>query len=69
MGIARLTQDIDVTLVTGFRNEKKYAKLLLSRFQSRVPDAYVVFMCNSPNKIPDLLSNIRICVCKLSADL
>ncbi|MDP3980480.1 MAG: nucleotidyl transferase AbiEii/AbiGii toxin family protein [Chlamydiota bacterium] len=36
-GQPRLTQDVDVTLLTGFGAEKDYARKLLSRFSSRVP--------------------------------
>lgn len=36
-GQPRLTQDVDVTLLTGFENEGGYVNLLLSRYASRVP--------------------------------
>ena len=38
-GEIRLTQDIDLCLLCGFGNEKKYINLLLKKFRSRITDA------------------------------
>lgn len=39
-GEPRMTQDIDVSLFTGFGNEKIYIKKMLDDFKSRIPDAF-----------------------------
>lgn len=36
---ARVTQDVDLTLLTGFGNEEHYVDILLGRFRGRVADA------------------------------
>ncbi|MCI0746807.1 MAG: hypothetical protein L0Y58_15500 [Verrucomicrobia subdivision 3 bacterium] len=36
---ARVTQDVDLTLLTGFGNEENYVDRLLSRFEPRIADA------------------------------
>lgn len=38
-GTPRLTNDLDLTLLTGFGNEADYANALLAEYQSRIPDA------------------------------
>jgi hypothetical protein len=38
-GEARFTRDVDVTLLTGFGNEKQYIDTLLNEFSSRVENA------------------------------
>lgn len=38
-GEPRVTLDVDMTLLTGFGDEERYATALLSSFQSRIPDA------------------------------
>jgi len=38
-GRPRLTVDIDICLLTGFREEDKYIKILLSHFLTRIDDA------------------------------
>lgn len=38
-GELRMTQDVDLCLLTGFGNEKKYINGLLEAFKSRIPDA------------------------------
>lgn len=38
-GEPRVTQDVDLTLLTGFRNEDAYVDALLARFESRIEDA------------------------------
>lgn len=38
-GEVRMTQDIDLSLLTGFGNEDRFIKVLLENFQSRVKDA------------------------------
>ena len=38
-GEPRLTQDVDLTIVTGFGSEAPYVDALLARFQGRRPDA------------------------------
>ncbi len=38
-GDPRATQDIDITLLTGFERESEYIKILLDRFKARLPDA------------------------------
>jgi len=38
-GEIRMTQDIDLCLLCGFGNEKKYVKTLLENFKSRISDA------------------------------
>jgi len=39
-GEPRFTQDIDLTLYTGFENEEKIIDQILSRFQSRIDDMH-----------------------------
>lgn len=38
-GTPRLTNDLDLTLLTGFGAEARYAEALLQEFESRIPDA------------------------------
>ena len=38
-GTPRLTNDLDLTLLTGFGGEAAYAAALLAEFESRIPDA------------------------------
>src|SRR6187402_2297289 len=38
-GQARVTRDIDITLLTGFGNEAAFVEALLSRYTPRTPDA------------------------------
>lgn len=38
-GEPRLTQDVDLTVITGFGSEASYVDALLARFQGRRPDA------------------------------
>lgn len=38
-GQPRLTQDVDVTLLTGFGDEGHYIKSLIVKYESRIPDA------------------------------
>lgn len=38
-GELRVTQDVDLTLLTGFREEERYVDALLSRFAPRIDDA------------------------------
>jgi hypothetical protein len=38
-GTPRLTNDLDLTLLTGFGGEAAYTEALLGAFQSRIPDA------------------------------
>ena len=38
-GEPRMTQDIDLSLLTGFGSEEAYIAALLSRFPARIPDA------------------------------
>ena len=38
-GTPRLTNDLDITVLTGFGGEAAFAEALLSEFESRVPDA------------------------------
>ncbi len=38
-GTPRLTNDLDLTLLTGFGEEAKYVDVLLQEFTSRIPDA------------------------------
>lgn len=57
-GEPRLTQDADMTLLTGFGNESAYIDLLLAGYQGRVPDArqfalqYRVLLLQDNNGIP-----------------
>jgi hypothetical protein len=37
-GQPRLTNDIDLTILTGFGNEQAYADALLARYNARIPD-------------------------------
>ncbi len=39
-GEIRMTQDIDLCLLCGFGNEEQFIKPLLSKFESRITDAY-----------------------------
>jgi hypothetical protein len=41
-----MTQDIDLCLLCGFGNEKKYAQVLLDNFQARIPDALTFSLTN-----------------------
>ena len=56
-GEQRLTQDVDLSLFTGFGNERKFASALLRRFYPRRPDAFTfalqnrVLLLQSPDKI------------------
>ena len=45
-GEVRMTQDIDLSLLTGFGNEEKYIKELLVNFQTRIPDAFDFALIN-----------------------
>ena len=38
-GEARTTQDVDVSLLTGFGSESTYIRKILERFEGRIPDA------------------------------
>ena len=38
-GEIRMTQDIDLCLLCGFRNEENFIDLLLKKFKSRITDA------------------------------
>lgn len=38
-GTPRLTDDLDLTLLTGFGAEARYAESLLREFESRIPNA------------------------------
>src|SRR4029077_2714718 len=38
-GELRITQDVDLTLLTGFGNEEKFVDALLKEFKPRRPDA------------------------------
>lgn len=38
-GTPRLTNDLDLTLLTGFGAERQYVDALLAEFESRIPDA------------------------------
>ncbi len=39
-GEPRLTKDMDICLFTGFGQEEGFIKALLSRFESRLPEAF-----------------------------
>jgi hypothetical protein len=39
-GVPRFTQDVDLTLLTGFGGEEAFIKVLLARFAARRPDAH-----------------------------
>lgn len=45
-GNPRLTQDVDVTLLTGFGEEENFINTLLSKYSSRVPDPVQFAMSN-----------------------
>lgn len=45
-GEARLTQDADLTLLTGFGNEEEFARALLGHFSPRRPDALAFSLMN-----------------------
>ena len=57
-GEPRLTQDIDVTVISGFGHEAEYADQFLSAFSHRIPDArafalrHRVLLLRSGNGIP-----------------
>jgi len=38
-GQPKATQDVDITLLTGFGDEQSYIKEILTRFDARIPDA------------------------------
>ena len=39
-GEPRLTQDVDVTLLTGFGDEERFVRTLLNEYEPRISDAY-----------------------------
>ena len=45
-GEPRLTQDADLTLLTGFGEEERFAQILLEQFQSRRPNALAFALAN-----------------------
>lgn len=45
-GEPRATLDADMTLLTGFGGEERYAESLLSAFSSRIPDGFAFAMAN-----------------------
>jgi hypothetical protein len=45
-GEPRLTQDADLTLLTGFGEEERFAKTLLGKFKPRRPDALTFALMN-----------------------
>lgn len=57
-GEVRMTQDVDLALLTGFGEEERYIKELLASFQSRIPDAeqfalqYRVLLLSASNGTP-----------------
>ena len=57
-GQPRLTNDVDVTLLTGFGNEALYVDALLGRYQARIPEsrafalAHRVLLLQSSDGIP-----------------
>lgn len=57
-GQPRLTQDVDVTVISGFGREGDYADQLLSAFTPRIPDArefalqHRVLLLSGPSGIP-----------------
>lgn len=57
-GQPRLTNDVDLTLLTGFGKEAAYVDVLLGRYQARIPDGrqfaidHRVLLLRSPEGIP-----------------
>jgi len=57
-GQPRLTNDVDLTLLTGFGNEAAYVDTLLGRYKTRLPDGrefainHRVLLLQSPEGIP-----------------
>ena len=57
-GEPRLTQDVDLTLLTGFGNEEAFIDGLLAGFEGRRPDArsfalrYRVLLLRASNGVP-----------------
>jgi hypothetical protein len=57
-GEPRLTQDVDVTLLTGFGSEAPYVDAILEQFEGRLPDArafalrHRVLLVRSPAGVP-----------------
>jgi hypothetical protein len=57
-GQPRLTNDVDLTLLTGFGNEAAYVDALLGRYRARIPDGrefainHRVLLLQSPEGIP-----------------
>jgi hypothetical protein len=57
-GQPRLTNDVDLTLLTGFGNEAAYVDVLLKHYQARIPDGrdfalkHRVLLLRSPEGIP-----------------
>jgi hypothetical protein len=45
-GTPRLTNDLDLTLLTGFGAEARYAEALLREYESRIPDAAAFVAAN-----------------------
>ena len=45
-GEPRFTQDVDLTLLTGFGNEERYITDLLTTYESRIPDALNFALAN-----------------------
>ena len=57
-GEIRMTQDIDISLFVEFGDEKKYLKIILKQFRSRIPDAFDfalnnrVLLLKASNNVP-----------------
>lgn len=57
-GEPRATQDVDISLLTGFGNEEKFVDALLRQFSGRIPDAREftlanrVLLCKASNGVP-----------------
>jgi hypothetical protein len=43
-GETRFTKDVDLTILTGFKNEEKVVDTLMARYTSRVPNARELFL-------------------------
>jgi len=52
-GKPRLTQDIDLTLLTGFQGEEKFVDALLSHYHSRVPNGRNLFLAQRVLRLAD----------------
>src|SRR5687767_3062967 len=52
-GKPRFTQDVDVTVLTGFRGEEQFVDTMMARYQSRIPEAREIFLAQRVLRLVD----------------